>query len=87
MCVRGRALEERLGPVTLTFELDAHGERILWRLKRARLLFLPLPSSWFNRCAATESVADGRYSFDVRAEITGIGFLVHYQGWLLDSEQ
>lgn len=27
-------------------------------------------------------VSDGRYSFDVRAQVAGIGLLVHYQGWL-----
>jgi hypothetical protein len=77
-------LEERFGPVTLTFELTADDERIEWRLKRARLLVLPLPASWFQGSGATEAIVDGRYCFDARASLGGIGLLVHYQGWLIE---
>jgi hypothetical protein len=27
---------------------------------------------------------DGRYCFDARASIAGIGLLVHYKGWLTE---
>jgi hypothetical protein len=77
-------LDERFGPIVLTFELIAGADRIDWRLKRARLLLLPLPISWFNGCGATEEIADGRYCFDARASISGIGLLVHYRGWLAE---
>lgn len=83
--IRQRALEERLGPITLAFDLDAQEDQIAWRLKQARFLFLPLPLSWFAGCTATETIVDGRYRFDVRAHMVGIGFLVHYRGWLVDG--
>jgi Domain of unknown function (DUF4166) len=77
-------LDERFGPIVLTFELIPAADRIEWRLKRARLLFMPLPAAWFAGCAATEVITDGRYHFDARASITGIGLLVHYKGWLAE---
>ena len=44
----GRAgLEECFGPIGLTFGLTAEPDRIVWRLKAARFLFLPLPTALF----------------------------------------
>lgn len=81
-----RRLQERLGPIMLTFELAAEAERIVWSLHRARLAWIPLPISWLLTCAATESVENGRYRFDVSARVRGIGLIVHYQGWLVERE-
>jgi hypothetical protein len=81
---RGKSLEERLGPTTLTFDLSAEGESIVWTLQRARLLFLPLPVAWFAGTTAVETITHGRYSFDVRAAMGGIGLLIHYNGWLIE---
>jgi hypothetical protein len=81
-----RRLQERLGPIVLTFELTAEVERIVWSLHTARLALVPLPISWLLICAATESVANGRYCFDVSARVRGIGLIVHYQGWLVERE-
>ena len=81
---RGKSLEERLGPTTLTFDLSADGESIVWTLKRARLLFLPLPIAWFAGTTAVETLVQERYSFDVRAAMAGIGLLIHYNGWLIE---
>lgn len=77
-------LEERLGALTLTFELAAEKDRIVWSLRSARFLFLPLPSSWFSACTAAETSDGGRYRFDVRAEMRGIGLIVHYEGWMIE---
>jgi hypothetical protein len=77
-------LEECFGPVVLTFSLTAEPNRIVWRLERARFLFLPLPRAWFAGCEAFETVVDGRYWFDARAGMAGIGLLVHYKGWLVE---
>jgi hypothetical protein len=77
-------LEERFGPIVLTFGLTAEAERIVWRLKRARLLFIPLPKALFVGCGAFETIVDGRYCFDARAGMAGIGLLVHYKGWLTE---
>lgn len=81
-----RRLQERLGPIVLTFELTAESERIVWSLDHARLAWIPLPISWLLICAATESVENGRYCFDVSARVRGIGLIVHYQGWLVERE-
>lgn len=78
-------LEERLGPMTMAFALVVEGERIDWVVKRVRALFLPLPVAWFAGCTATEVIKDGRYHFDARAEVAGIGLIVHYQGWLVED--
>jgi Domain of unknown function (DUF4166) len=83
---RNRRLQERLGPILLTFELAAEEERIVWSLRSARLMFVPLPLTWLLTCAATEAIDNGRYGFDVSAHVRGIGLIVHYKGWLVDSE-
>lgn len=75
-------LEERFGPVILQFGLNAEADRIVWTLQGARLLFIPLPKALFAGCAAFETIVDGRYWFDARAGMAGIGLLVHYRGWL-----
>ena len=82
--LRGGVLEERLGAVVLTFALKAETDRIIWRLTRARLGPLPLPLPCFAACTATEWVDEGRYSFDVRAELRGVGLIAHYSGWLAE---
>lgn len=82
---RGRdGLEEGFGPIVLTFGLTAEPDRIVWRFKGARFLFIPLPKALFAGCAASETIVNGRYHFDARAGIAGIGLLVHYKGWLTD---
>jgi hypothetical protein len=78
------ALEECFGPIVLAFALIAESDRIVWKLRGARFLFLPLPTAWFAGCGAFESIVDGRYCFDARAHIAGIGLLVHYKGWLAE---
>ncbi len=84
--VGDRALEERLGAVTLKFELVASPEGISWLMQEARFLFLPLPRSWFSPCAARESIDGERYCFDVHAEMRGVGLLVRYRGWMMEHE-
>lgn len=83
---RQRRLQERLGPIVLTFELVAEAERIVWSLHDARLAWIPLPISFLLVCAATESIENGRYCFDVSAHVRGIGLIVHYRGWLVERE-
>jgi hypothetical protein len=83
---RRQRLEERLGPIVLTFDLSAQQERIVWSLYSARLALLPLPLTWLLKCAATEALHDGRYGFDVSAHVRGVGLIVHYTGWLVEHE-
>jgi hypothetical protein len=77
-------LGECFGPIVLVFGLTAEPDRIVWRLQGARFLFLPLPTALFSGCGAFETIVDGRYHFDARAAIAGIGLLVHYKGWLIE---
>ncbi len=53
-----------------------------WRLVRVRALGLPLPSGWFAGVRAREFERDGRYHFDVAAQLPVVGLLVRYRGWL-----
>lgn len=77
------ALCERLGPVTLRYRMTVENDAIVWRVAGIRILgLLPLPASAFAGVEARESGEDGRYRFDVRARLPGIGLLVHYRGWL-----
>jgi hypothetical protein len=84
MWEKSGSLEEKVGLTTLTFDLLVADEGIVWRLRRARLMFLPVPLALFVGTSATERMIDGRYSFDVRAGIVGVGLLIHYQGWLAE---
>jgi uncharacterized protein DUF4166 len=78
------SLEERFGPIILQFDLTAQADCIVWALKGARFLVIPVPKALFAGCSARESIEDGRYCFDARAGMAGIGLLVHYKGWLTE---
>lgn len=82
---RKQRMQERLGPLVFTFDLVAEQERIVWSLYSARLALLPL--TWLMRCAATESIDEGRYGFDVSAGVFGVGLVVHYKGWLVEHPE
>jgi hypothetical protein len=77
------ALEECFGPIVLRFALSVEPDRVVWTLVGAKFLFVPLPAALFAGCGAFETIVDGRYWFDARAHIAGIGLLVHYKGWLV----
>ncbi|GAB2502081.1 DUF4166 domain-containing protein [Lysobacter humi (ex Lee et al. 2017)] len=82
LVAHGGRLRERLGLVTFDFDLAVRDGCIEWRVARAAALGLALPLRWFDGVRATESEADGRYRFDVRARLPVVGRLVHYRGWL-----
>lgn len=73
---------ERLGLARFGFALQVEQGAIVWRVVRVRALGVPLPPRWFVDVHARESEAGGRYRFDVRAALPGVGLLVHYRGWL-----
>jgi hypothetical protein len=77
-------LEERMGATTFTFALRVHDRGIRWELMGVRALGFSLPLAWFRGVRAGEGVEEGRYRFDVRAELPVAGLLVHYHG-LLDT--
>ncbi|UGB37861.1 DUF4166 domain-containing protein [Frateuria soli] len=78
----GGRLHERLGPVTLYFELRRADDAIDWKLRGGRLLGLPLPRAWFGSVRSRCSAQAGRYTFDIDARLPLVGRLVAYRGWL-----
>lgn len=78
---RGGRLCERLGLLRFEFALEASAAELVWHIRSAHVLGLPLPVRWFSNVIARESEVDGHFAFDVRAELAGIGLLVHYRGW------
>lgn len=82
LCSRNGCLRERLGPVRFDFALETDEATICWRVLQVRVLGLPLPATWFAGVRAVESAQEGIYRFDVRADLPGVGQIVHYAGWL-----
>lgn len=83
----GACLEERLGLLRMRFRLAAEGGSIRWHVVAISTLGIPWPRSWLDGIEASESVRAGCYSFDVRASLPVIGFLVHYAGVLAVEAQ
>lgn len=75
-------LVERLGPLTIAFQLEAADQQIRWNPRAGRILGVPLPAAFFKGVVACESMIDGRYHFDVRAALPLMGLVIHYRGWL-----
>jgi hypothetical protein len=78
---RDGRLCERLGLLRFEFGLDASATELAWRIRSVRIFGVPLPQRWFSQVIARESERDGHFQFDVRAELAGIGLLVHYCGY------
>jgi hypothetical protein len=74
-------LQEALGPVRFLFRLEGSAEGIAWIPVQVKTAGIPLPVTLF-RFSVCERAEDGRYRFDVRVDVCGLGLLVHYQGWL-----
>lgn len=73
---------ERLGLLRFAFVLEADESAVLWRVHGVHALGIALPQRWFDGVTAMESESEGRYRFDVRAELPLAGLLVQYWGWL-----
>ncbi|NUO74392.1 MAG: DUF4166 domain-containing protein [Lysobacter sp.] len=73
---------ERLGLLRFAFVLEADESAVLWRVQGVHALGIALPQRWFDGVTAMESESEGRYRYDVRAELPVAGLLVHYWGWL-----
>lgn len=78
----GAHLHERLGPVSLYFELRRAGAAIDWRLRQGRWLGLPLPRAWFGSVLSHSLAEDGRYVFEIDTRLPLVGQLIAYRGWL-----
>lgn len=76
-------LQERFGPLRFTLGLAARHGGLALPIKSARCFGIPLPRFMLPRSEAREYVDDlGRFRFDIRLVLPGIGLLTHYRGWL-----
>jgi len=75
-------LDERLGYLTLYFELTTKQDAVDWRLHSARLFGLPLPRAFFGQVIARCRSDDQRYLFQIESPPPLLGSLVSYRGWL-----
>lgn len=75
-------LSERLGPITLRFELLRDDKVIDWQLRSARMFGLPLPRVLFGEVLSRSGAQDGRYAFHIDTRLPLLGRLVAYRGWL-----
>lgn len=75
-------LSERLGPITLHFELLRDDKFIDWQLRSAHMFGLPLPRALFGNVLSRSGAQDGRYAFHIDTRLPLLGRLVAYRGWL-----
>lgn len=75
-------LSERLGPITLRFELLRDDRTIDWQLRSARMSGLPLPRALFGNVLSRSGTEDGRYIFHIDTQLPLLGRLIAYRGWL-----
>jgi hypothetical protein len=83
---RGHRLHERLGPVTLHFDLLRVDGAIDWQLRGARLLGLPLPRAWLGSVLSRSGAQAGRYTFHIDTRLPLLGQLIAYRGWLVPAD-
>ncbi|HZR34164.1 MAG TPA: DUF4166 domain-containing protein [Nevskia sp.] len=76
---------ERTPLATLRYDLEVEHGILRMQLRRFSGLGLPLPRGIWPTIATAESERDGRYCFDVRASMPGIGLVVRYKGWLVQA--
>ena len=75
-------LRERVGPTTFVFAPLASAEGLALRLDGFRVLGLPLPRVLHPMVRTFECERDGRYCFEVEAQLPLFGLLVRYSGSL-----
>ncbi|NQD37196.1 DUF4166 domain-containing protein [Permianibacter sp. IMCC34836] len=75
-------LMERVGPTRFVFDIETDNAGLQLRLREFFILGVPIAQRWHPIVHAREYDQDGRFHFDVRAELPGIGLLVHYRGYL-----
>lgn len=74
---------ELFGPFSLYYELTVGADDITWKLCRARLFGIPLPTALAPRVAAREWVsAGGEYEMSAQVTVPLLGHLLSYTGTL-----
>ena len=77
---------ERIGPVDFDFALRPGATELAMSLRAVRVFGLSLPQRLWPRITARETVADGRFRFDIVTSLPGIGQIVAYSGTLAAIE-
>ena len=79
----GGGLEERFGPFSFRLHVAADAAGLRMHVAAWRIGPVPLPRRLAPRALAREwADAAGRFRFDVRIALPGVGRLVRYAGWL-----
>ena len=73
---------ERLGPVTLHFDLQAEQGKLRMLLRQIKIGILNCPRCLLPSVLAEEHATSGRLHFNVAASLPFAGLLVAYQGYL-----
>lgn len=76
---------ERFGPFNFGMALAVDGGQLHYETKRWTCLGIPLPMAIGPQSKARETVADGRFRFDVEIGHPWFGPIVSYRGWLVAS--
>ncbi len=75
-------IEEDIGPARLTLIPEVTSDALCLSAGGLRVFGIPMPRLLVPRVTTRETVANGRYRFDVEAQVAGIGRLIRYTGWL-----
>nr|WP_319383049.1 DUF4166 domain-containing protein [uncultured Roseibium sp.] len=87
LCLRDSSerghITERFGVMAFDIDLQLAEDRLEFPVTRGRIMGVPLPKAVLPVSEAGEFETDGRFHFDVRVSLPGIGDLVRYQGFLI----
>ncbi|PZN99473.1 MAG: hypothetical protein DCF30_11650 [Hyphomicrobiales bacterium] len=79
-------LWEAFGPIRFRLGLAARGRGLELPVTAARCLGIPLPRVLLPISDACEHIDEqGRFCFDIRLTLPGLGLLSHYRGWLVPA--
>ena len=75
-------VHERFGVMGFDINLQRAQDQLHFPVARGTLLGIPLPNWLLPRSEAMETAEGGRFQFDIKISLPGIGLLVRYHGWL-----
>lgn len=76
-------IREHFGPMAFELGLIEQDGALIWPVTRGWLFGIPLPRWLLPISEAREDVDElGRFRFDVRIGLPGLGLVAHYRGWL-----
>ena len=77
---RGDMLEEKFGPLVMSFKADAKDGALVYEYCDAKLLGFSLPKFLHPTIHASERELNGKYHFSVKVSIPIVGEIIHYSG-------